>query len=267
MPAKDHFIQRGIQNAEVDNFLAKELMKAGYGGVEIQKTPLGTRVIIKAARPGIVIGRSGRNVKELTTILEEKFGLENPQIEVDEIEVPELNARVMAYQLVQRLERGDHFRRASYSILRKVMAAGAKGVEIVISGKLTSQRARYQKFREGVISKSGEPADIYVDYASAQAMLKPGILGVSVKIMPPNVDLPDDFKVLPREEPVKSGNEEMIEEPKPEQTTEEIKAENIEPEKAVEAKTTSEETQVNEEHVETVVKEESNKENVEKTEE
>ena len=119
MPAKDHFIERGIRKAEIDEYLANELKKAGYGKVDIQKTALGTRVIIHAARPGLVIGRRGRTVRDLTEALETKFGLENPQIEVNEIEKPELNARVMATRLASALERGIHFRRAAYSILRR----------------------------------------------------------------------------------------------------------------------------------------------------
>jgi small subunit ribosomal protein S3 len=219
VPSKQHFIKRGIQQTEIDNFLASELIKAGYGGVDIQKNPLGTRIIIYAARPGIVIGRAGKNIKSLTTILEEEYGLENPQIEVNEIEIPELNSRVMASQLVQRLERGDHFRRAAYSILRRVMAAGAKGIEITISGKLTSQRARYQKFRDGVISKAGEPANLFVDYTTIQANMKPGILGVAVKIMRSDAVLPDEVKIVPR---MKDAEEKLLKE---------IKEEGAEPEK------------------------------------
>lgn len=207
MPAKDHFIERGIRKAEIDEYLANELKKAGYGKVDIQKTALGTRVIIHAARPGIVIGRRGRTVRDLTEALESKFGLENPQIEVNEIEKPELNARVMASRLASALERGIHFRRAAYSILRRVMGAGAKGVEIKISGKLTSQRARYQKFREGFISKTGEPSVQFVDEAVAHALSKPGITGVQVKIMLPDSRLPDDIEITEPKEPYEIGLE------------------------------------------------------------
>ena len=204
MPAKDHFIERGIRKAEIDDYLANELKKAGYGKVDIQKTALGTRVIIHAARPGLVIGRRGRTVRDLTEALESKFGVENPQIEVNEIEKPELNARVMATRLASALERGIHFRRAAYSILRRVMAAGAKGVEIKISGKLTSQRAKYQKFRDGFISKTGEPALLFVDDAVAHALSKPGITGVHVSIMLPDSHLPDDIEILEPEKPAES---------------------------------------------------------------
>ena len=207
MPAKDHFIERGIRRAEIDEYLANELKRAGYGKVDIQKTALGTRVIIHAARPGIVIGRRGRTVRDLTEALESKFGLENPQIEVNEIEKPELNARVMASRLASALERGIHFRRAAYSVLRRVMGAGAKGVEITVSGKLTSQRARYQKFRDGFISKTGEPSVQFVDKAVAHALSKPGITGIQVKIMLPNSRLPDDIEIIEPKEPYEIGLE------------------------------------------------------------
>jgi small subunit ribosomal protein S3 len=207
MPAKDHFIERGIRKAEIDEYLANELKKAGYGKVDIQKTALGTRVVIHAARPGIVIGRRGRTVRDLTEALESKFALENPQIEVNEIEKPELNARVMASRLASALERGIHFRRAAYSILRRVMGAGAKGVEITVSGKLTSQRARYQKFRDGFISKTGEPSVQFVDKAVAHALSKPGITGVQVKIMLPDSRLPDDIEITEPKEPYEIGLE------------------------------------------------------------
>ncbi len=196
MPAKDQFIEKGVRRAEIDDYLAEELKKAGYEKVDIQKTALGTRVIIYAARPGLVIGKRGRTVRDLTEALETRFGLENPQIEVNEIETPELSARVMASRLASALERGIHFRRAAYSIMRRVMAAGAKGVEIKISGKLTSQRAKYQKFRDGFVSKTGEPAVRFVDDAVVHSLSKPGITGVHVKIMLPNAHLPDDIEIL-----------------------------------------------------------------------
>lgn len=196
MPAKDQFIEKGVRRSEIDDYLAEELKKAGYEKVDIQKTALGTRVIIYAARPGLVIGKRGRTVRDLTEALETRFGLENPQIEVNEIETPELSARVMASRLASALERGIHFRRAAYSIMRRVMAAGAKGVEIKISGKLTSQRAKYQKFRDGFVSKTGEPAVQFVDDAVVHSLSKPGITGVHVKIMLPHAHLPDDIEIL-----------------------------------------------------------------------
>ena len=195
MPALEHFINKRIEKTEIDEYLAQELKRAWYGKVEIQKTPLGTRIIIHAARPGLVIGRRGKNVKHLTKIMEEQFHLENPQIEVAEIEVPELNARVMAERLASRFERGTQYRRAAYSILRRIKDAGAKGVEITVSGKLTSHRARYKKFRQGFVAKCGDPANLYVDSSVAYAILKKGVIGINVKIMHDPDLLPNEIKI------------------------------------------------------------------------
>ena len=214
MPALEHFITRRLKKTQIDEFFANELQRAGYSGVDIQKTPLGTRVIIYAARPGMVIGRRGKNVKIMTQILEERYGVENPQIEVSEIEVPELNAKVMAQRLTGRLERGTHYRRATYSILRRVKAAGAKGVEIKVSGKLSGHRSRYKKFRDGFVAKCGEPSNLYVDQAVSYAVLKKGVIGVNVKIMRPTGLLPNEIEIieLPEEELEKLKKKEENEE-------------------------------------------------------
>lgn len=194
MPIKTHFVVKGLQRIRIDEYLDSELTRAGYGGVDIQKTPLGTRFTIYATRPGFVIGRRGKTVRELTETLKQKFGIDNPQIEVAEVEVPEFDAKIMARKLASSLERGFQYRRAVYSVLRRIMESGAKGVEITISGKLTSQRARYQKFRDGVITKCGEPKNEFVREATAPAFLKPGVMGVRVVIMIPG-DLPDKIRV------------------------------------------------------------------------
>lgn len=199
MPAEDHFISRGLLKVKINDYLRHELRRAGYAGVDLHKTPLGMRVVVYAARPGMVIGRRGTTVRELTETLEQEFGLEAPQIEVSEVEVPELNGSIMAERLAQRLERGDHFRRAAYGVLRRIVGAGAKGVEIAIAGKLTSRRARYQKFRSGFVAKTGEPIRTSVSHGIAYAILKPGILGIQVRIMLPDVVAPDRPIIVHRE--------------------------------------------------------------------
>ncbi|MCK4310578.1 MAG: 30S ribosomal protein S3, partial [Methanomicrobia archaeon] len=142
-------IEENIKNASISEYLAKSLERAGYGGVDIKRGPLGTRIIVKVETPGIVIGRKGRSIRELTKDLGEKFSIENPQIEVEEIKNPELNADVMAHRTASDLERGYHYRRTAYKISRRIMDAGAKGVEIVISGKLSGQRSRTVRFTTG----------------------------------------------------------------------------------------------------------------------
>jgi small subunit ribosomal protein S3 len=184
-----------MKKTEIDEFLQTKLERAGYGGVNISKTPLGTHVVIYAMRPGLVIGRGGDTIKELATSLEENFKLSNPQISVSEIEIPEFNASVVANRVSSALQRGVHFRRAGFWALNQVMEAGALGCEIVVSGKLRTERARFEKFRAGYFPRCGEPALRYMKKAEAHVQLKPGMIGVRVKIMPPDAQFPDKIKI------------------------------------------------------------------------
>jgi small subunit ribosomal protein S3 len=205
--------------------LQKKLERAGYGGVNLSKTPLGTHVVVYAMRPGIVIGRGGETIKELATVLEENFKISNPQISVSEIEVPELNAFVVASRVASALQRGVHFRRAGFWALNQVMDAGALGVEIVISGKLRTERARFEKFRAGYFPRCGEPALRYMRKAEFHVQLKPGIIGVRVKLMPPDAVFPDKIQIVselpPSEEKTAETPQEKTEETnKPAEATE-----------------------------------------------
>ena len=231
MSSTKHFVEDSIKKAGVDEFLWKEFERAGYGGVDITRTPLGTNIVIYAMRPGIIIGRGGTTIKNLAKILEEKFDLPNPQISVAEIEVPELNARVMASRIASALRRGVHFRRAGFWALSRIMEAGAMGAEIIISGKLRTERARSEKFRDGYLPKSGDPAMKYVRTAVTHVQLKPGIFGVKVSIMPPNVKLPDQIEFLEEEtaeEEIEEPVEETLSESGPSITEEEGGSDKIE---------------------------------------
>ena len=192
-----HFIEDTVRNREIDDFLAKELERSGFGGAEVARTPLGTRVIIYATRPGIVIGRRGTNIRELARALEEKFKLPNPQIAVSEIEVPELNPRVMAHQIADALQRGIHFRRTGFWALNQITRAGAVGVEIVMRGKLTSQRHRYEKYHAGYLPRSGDPALKNTRVSVVSVQLKQGMIGITVRIIPPGAVFPDQVKLRP----------------------------------------------------------------------
>jgi len=190
------FITDSIKRTEIDEFLQRKLERAGYGGVNISKTPLGTHVVIYAMRPGLVIGRGGETIKELAAQLEQNFKVTNPQISVSEIEVPEFNAHVVANRVTSALERGVHFRRAGFWALNQVMEAGALGCEIVISGKLTTERARFEKFKAGHFPIVGEPATRAMRTAEAHVQLKPGMIGVRVKVMPPDAFFPDKVTIM-----------------------------------------------------------------------
>jgi small subunit ribosomal protein S3 len=199
------FITESIKRTEIDEFLQKKLERAGYGGVNLSKTPLGTHVVIYAMRPGLVIGRGGETIKDLAAQLEHNFKVANPQISVSEIEVPEFNAHVVANRVSSALERGVHFRRAGFWALNQVMEAGALGAEIVISGKLTTERARFEKFKAGHFPIVGEPAARAMRTAEAHVQLKPGIIGIRVKLMPPDAHFPDKVTILPQAPPAEEA--------------------------------------------------------------
>jgi small subunit ribosomal protein S3 len=207
MSAVKNILSSKIKKAEIYEYLAEKLKDAGFGGVDITFTPMGTRVTIYAMRPGRVIGPRGRTIKEITEELEKRFGVENPNVTVAEIEVPELNPQVMAYRIAQALERGVRHRRVAFWALRRIMEAGARGVEIEISGKLTSARHRTEKYTAGIMPKSGDPALKYVKVGKASILLKPGVYGIKVKIYPPDAPMPEEIKVVAPE----SGRVEVIE--------------------------------------------------------
>ena len=209
------FVTEGLKRTRIDEYLEKELDRAGYGGMEIQVTPLGTMVVVYAERPGMVIGRGGKTVRAITQNLKNNYELENPQVEVKEVDIPELNPKIMAHKISAMLQRGMHFRRVAYSALRRIMGAGAQGVEVTISGKIRGSRSACAKFTDGYIKKCGEPSIKYVKQGFATAPLKPGVLGISVRIMPPDVVLPDKVDIIqPKvEEPVTTETAEAVEAP------------------------------------------------------
>ena len=209
------FVTEGLKRTRIDEYLEKELDRAGYGGMEIQVTPLGTMVVVYAERPGMVIGRGGKTVRAITQNLKNNYELENPQVEVKEVDIPELNPKIMAHKISAMLQRGMHFRRVAYSALRRIMGAGAQGVEVTISGKIRGSRSACAKFTDGYIKKCGEPSIKYVKQGFATAPLKPGVLGISVRIMPPDVVLPDKVDIIqPKvEEPVTTETAEVVEAP------------------------------------------------------
>lgn len=189
------FIRENVRRVLLKEYLMKETERAGFGGVEIQRTPLGTRVVLYCERPGFVIGRKGGAIKDLTAAIEHKFNFDNPQVEVHEVKNPALNAQIMAKKLAIALERGWQYRRAGHSTVRRIMDAGARGCQVIIAGKLAGERHRTEKFREGMIKYCGDSALKFVEKGYAVAKLKPGVMGATVWIMKPDAKLPDEIKV------------------------------------------------------------------------
>jgi len=195
MNAAKNVMSSNYKNMELDEYLKETLRETGYGGVDIQKTPIGTRITLYVTRPGLVIGRKGSGIKDLTSKLEQRFGLNNPQISVMEIETPELNPQIMANRIAQLVERGTAFRRASMWTINTVIAAGAMGVEITIAGKLRSERAHFEKHSSGVIPKSGNAADKIVKLGITDVLTKMGLMGIQLRIALKN-EVPPDFELI-----------------------------------------------------------------------
>ncbi|OYT39864.1 MAG: 30S ribosomal protein S3 [Desulfurococcales archaeon ex4484_58] len=205
---KSYFINYSLKRVMLDEFLANYFKDAGYAGVQLYKTPTGYRAAIYAEYPGRIIGRGGSVIKKLMTILQTHFGLENVNITVSPVQDPDLNARIVAFRIVRALEKEIPYRRVAMAMVRRVMNAGAVGVEIVISGKLRSERARYEKFKAGKIYKAGEAVEYIIDRAVARALLKPGIYGIEVTIVKPGIKTSDHVEI-------KSIKPEELEELKP----------------------------------------------------
>jgi len=197
---KKHFIRQGILTTMIDEYLAQNFYEAGYSGVIVVQSGLGSRVHIFAERPALIIGRKGSTIRRLQSIFDKVFGLQGVQITVSQPDNPELDARVQAFRIARSIERGYHFRRVAFAALRRIMASGAVGVEITISGKLTSERARFEKYRAGKVYKAGHIVDELVDRAVAHAKLPKGIIGVEVIIAKPGK--PGDYVRIKSEEEV-----------------------------------------------------------------
>jgi small subunit ribosomal protein S3 len=196
MTGERKFIRENTNRILIKEFLIKKIEGAGFGGMNIQRTPMGTRINILVERPGMVIGKSGSKIKELTDAIKENFKVDNPQIEIEEAgSKASFNAKIMAEKLAEALERGWHFRRAGHSTVRRIMDAGAKGCQVIIAGKLTGARHRTEKFVEGHIKYCGETAREVMDVGYATAKLKAGVLGIKVRIMMPNTKLPDEISL------------------------------------------------------------------------
>ncbi|MDK2463545.1 MAG: 30S ribosomal protein S3 [Candidatus Korarchaeota archaeon] len=198
-PTYKKIIEEGLIKARVYEFLQGELDRAGFHGAKVVTTPVRDVVTLYVERPGLVIGRGGRIAKRLTEILKREFGFQNPYLRVEKVEQPFLSASIVANYIARRIMRGERHKRAAFAALRRVMASGAKGVEIRIAGKFTGQRAREERFRAGVIYRCGEEPTSYVDYAVRHVMLPQGMLGIRVRIVKP-VDestMPDQIIVIP----------------------------------------------------------------------
>jgi small subunit ribosomal protein S3 len=194
MSAVKNVMKSNYRNMELDEYLAQTLNDAGYGGVDVQKTPIGTRITLYVTRPGLVIGRKGIGIRDITTKLEQKFALTNPQISVLEVPVPELNPKIMCNRIAQLIERGTAFRRACLWTINTIHNAGALGVEVTVAGKLRSERAHFEKHSAGIMPKSGDVAEKVVKVGITHVLTKMGLMGIQLRIALKN-EIPQEFEL------------------------------------------------------------------------
>jgi len=203
---KRKFVKDGVFYAELNDFLARELAEDGYAGCEVRVTPTRTEVIIRATRPQQVVGDHGRRIREITALVQKRFKYQTGQIILfaEKIRNKGLSALAQAQAVKFRLLQGLSVRRAAYSVVKFIMDKGAKGCEVVVSGKLRGQRAKATKFRDGYMIHAGDATNYYVEKAVKHVHLRQGVIGIKVKIMLPHDptgnegvsrDLPDAIKV------------------------------------------------------------------------
>jgi len=166
----------------LNDFLREEIKESGFHRVEISKTPSGTKITLFVTRPGIVIGRKGAGIKQLTEKVESDFGFKNPQISVEEIPKAELSPNVMCNRLAAHIERGIAFRRATMWTMNQIMEAGAMGVQITISGKLRGDRSAFEKHTQGILPRAGNYAKDIVSEDVTHTKTPMGLIGIKIRI-------------------------------------------------------------------------------------
>jgi len=207
------FVKFKEEELGIKEYIKRSLGKGRISDVFIEYTPVGEKIIVVTNRPGLVIGRKGERIGELTSTLKKRFSLDNPHIEIRDIVNSDLDAQLVADFIALNLERRGalKFKLIAYRTLGNIMTAGALGVEIVLSGKLPSDRARSWRFAQGYLKKTGEPAKV-VNRAMAQAKTQKGVVGIKVSILPPDAKIHD--QIIVNEELVRKINEPIVEEVK-----------------------------------------------------
>jgi small subunit ribosomal protein S3 len=252
------FISQNMKEFLVKDYLFKELSRVGLSNVTLQRTPLGEKVIISASRPGLVVGKGGANIARLTKILQTKFELENPQIEIEEVTDPRGNAAITAEMIANSLERfgSARFKGVGHKAISSVIDSGSLGVEILISGKIPSSRAKTWRFYQGYLKKCGDVAVSGVYESKQVAKLKTGIVGIQVKIMPSTTILPD--RIIVKDTTTVEATE------MPKDAEKETKTETKKEEKKPVAKKTAKKTTTKKTTKKTTTKKETKKEEADK---
>ncbi len=196
------FVEDGITRMRAKEFVKNEVAKAGIVNINIQRTTLSTRISLLAENPGIVIGRKGKGIKDLADVIETKMKLENPQIEVSNVDEKGLEPAIIGNWIIRMLERGFKPKRAMSKALYRVMSAHAIGCEIIVKGVVRGKGKKAGKLRvsAGYLKKAGHGKELVKEF-NGRAVLKQGVIGVTVRIVPPDVIFPDKMIMPKVEEP------------------------------------------------------------------
>src|SRR3990167_6340532 len=191
-------VAQKMKEKQIEEFVFSYLGRVSCSHIMMQRTPLGEKISVYTSRPGLIVGRKGANIKKLTDILKTKFNMENPQLEVLEIPNPLVDASSVSRSLITGFDRfgPKRFKAMAYKALEDAMRAGAKGIEIVISGRgVPGERAKTWRFSAGYLKKSGDVSENYMDRSYESCNLRSGTIGIKVSILHPDVILPDDITV------------------------------------------------------------------------
>ena len=209
---KQYFIRHAIKELEIEKFIRENFPMGDYSKIEMQRTPLGIKILIHTNKPGRIIGRSGRNINEMTDAIKGRFGLENPQLDVKIIRDPDLDAKIVAKQIASSIERGFNYKKIGNLTIKRIMEAGAVGAEIIIAGKFGTGKGMTSKFIEGYLKHCGQPAKELVDYGFEEVTMRPGKIGIQVKIMRYFMGIDGEIKSKRPEKEMEQKGEEIVEE-------------------------------------------------------
>lgn len=202
------FLENKVRDYKIKRFLIKLMDNVGLSRINVDKTPLGFKITIYSSKPGLIVGKGGSNIKKVTAKLEEKFGLKSPQIEIEEIVTPELDAQIVAERVAYQIERfgKSRFKAIGYRSLQSMVNSGAVGAEVIISGRIPGKRHNTWRFKSGRLPKNGYVADHLVDKGFKEIRWNQGSIGVKVRLLKPGTPNPDTFKLVKEAE--KNDNQE-----------------------------------------------------------
>mmetsp|Transcript_23855 Transcript_23855/g.18208 ORF Transcript_23855/g.18208 Transcript_23855/m.18208 type:complete len:239 (-) Transcript_23855:37-753(-) len=186
---KKKFVADGVFQAELNQFLAKCFETDGYAGIEIRATSMSTEIRVSATKAADLLEKYGRKIREVNSLIQKRYNFNDQDNKVELAIRPvlydrNLCAAAQAEALKFKLLNGTPVRVAANNILGLVMRrGGAKGCEVIISGKVRGQRAKSQKYKQGYLVSTGQPQKEFIDTAVRHVELRQGVLGIQIKIM------------------------------------------------------------------------------------